>query len=80
MEGKTALKYFMAVQKYIRLSNGREYVFIPKNNISLAWIDNNDVNTVLSMTRGCNCNGGNTRTRIFFPVQPHDVPRWEGTV
>lgn len=74
---KTALKYFMSVQKYIRLPNGHEYVFVPRNNISLAWIDNEDVNAVLSMTRGCNCNGG-SRTKVFFPVQPHDVMRWEG--
>lgn len=71
MEGKTAVKYLRGGQKYIAVGDA-EYVFIPNHNISLAWIDNEYVQRVLNMKRGC-C-GGSKKVQ-FVLASETDVRR-----
>lgn len=75
--GEVALRAYQTVQKLIK-ANGHNYVFVPKHNISLAWIKPEHVSTVLSITRNCNC-GGN-RNPYFRYADQHDVDIWNGTI
>jgi len=68
----TALKYLRGGQKLISVS-GTEYVFVPKHNISLAWIDDEYVQRVLDMKRNC-C--GNSKKIQFVLASETDVRRW----
>jgi hypothetical protein len=70
-KGKTALKYRMPVQKYIRVGD-REYVFVPRANISLAWVEDQDVDFILRKKKSC-CGGSKP---IFFRANPSDIRRW----
>lgn len=73
--GDVAVKYFQPIQKLI-LAGNVEYVFVPKVNISMAWINPKHVDIILSMTRkDCNCSGG---TNIFRLANELDVRLWEG--
>lgn len=65
--GEVALKYLRGGQ---RLVNG--YVFIPKANISLAWVKPEDVQVMYNIKRGC-C--GNKK-RVIFPANEQDVRIW----
>lgn len=76
LENKAALKYYQPIQKYIRMGDGTEYVFVPKVNISMAWVDQKHVNTIMSMKRtDCNCSSGNP---IFRIANEQDVRIWSG--
>jgi len=52
-----------------------EYVFVPKNGVSLAFVFNEDIDRVLKIPGGC-C--GNVRA-AFRLANPGDVALWEGT-
>jgi len=73
MENQTALKYYQSIQKYIRLGDGSEYVFVPRANISLAWVSNEHVDQILNIKKGC-CGGKKKST--FFYANESDIRRW----
>ena len=65
--GEVALKYLRGGQRLVG-----EYVFIPRANISLAWVKEQDINKLFAVRRGC-C--GNTK-RVIFPANEQDVRIW----
>ena len=43
------------------------YYFVPKNNVCMAWVNNEHVEKLLSiMDKGCNCNGGMTKPKFMI--------------
>jgi hypothetical protein len=64
---KVALRYLQPIQKYIRLGNKHEYVFTPRFSVSLAWVDEEDVNAILNSPKPSGqCCGGAGRTNGFI--------------
>jgi hypothetical protein len=55
---------------------GRVYHFVPKNTVSLCWVDEADVQAVHNITKIC-C-GGNVK-RIFLLASEAQAQIWEGT-
>ena len=49
------------------------YVFVPRANISLAWVKEADVPKLFAIKRGC-C--GN-RKRVIFPANEADLRHWK---
>ena len=57
-----AIKRLRQTPKVVTLGNGKKYAFVVQRNISLSWVDEKDVNTVLAIKRHC-C--GNNRAIEF---------------
>jgi len=72
-EGKVAMRHIRQNQKYIRMGDGTEYVFIMQANISMSWVFERHVNPILRMQRSC-C-GGRTKP-AFMLASETDVRRW----
>ena len=53
--GQVALKHYNSNPCTIRLNNGHEYSFVPKINVSMAWVDENDVPSLLSVQANICC-------------------------
>ena len=72
----TALKYYQPAQVLVKAtSTGKEYVFVPIANISLAYVDSEDVPNLLGRKAGCNC-GGSRRQQAFYLANESDIRRW----
>ena len=71
MDGHTAVKFPRGGYKQVTVS-GYTYVFVPQHNITLAWIKDKDVQSVLSVKRGC-CGG---KKQQFFLATETDIRRW----
>jgi hypothetical protein len=74
-EGKVALKYMTTNQKLVTAPSGNQYVFVPKHNISMAWVEKKDAGPLVGMKKGCKC-GSNSKKQVIFYAQDHDVRRW----
>jgi len=70
--GEVAVKYYQTIPKKIHIA-GTTYVFSVRNNISLCWIQEEHVSTVLSMTKTC-C-GGSKKSGIFRIATETDLRR-----
>lgn len=70
--GQVALKHYQTVPHTLKVGD-YEYAFVVRANICLCWIDDEDVNTVLALTKTC-C-GGNKNT-IYRYANESDVRRW----
>lgn len=71
-----ALKYYQPAQILVQgTPTGKEYVFVPRANISMAFIDPDDVANLLGRRAGCNC-GGSKRTPAFDYANESDIRRW----
>lgn len=67
--GQIAIK----VQRHAHPRQVDQYIFVPRANISLAWIEPEDVPMVLTIKRkGC-CNKSQ---KEFQPANESDVRRW----
>lgn len=73
--GEVALKYHNQAQVLSPpdTPSGKRYVFVVKANISMAWVDAQDVDHLLKITKQC-C--GNNRKQQFFLANENDVRRW----
>jgi len=72
-----ALKYYQPMQVLVKATpSGKEYVFVPRANIAMAYIDPDDVNHLLGRKAGCNC-GGSRRQPAFSYANEDDQRRWE---
>ena len=70
------LKYYQPAQVLVKNTpSGSEYVFVVAANISLAYVDAKDVDSLLERKAGCNC-GGRKRQQAFFMANEDDVRRW----
>lgn len=72
-----ALKYYQPAQVLVQgTPTGKEYVFVPKANISLCPdVDPADVGNLLGRKAGCNC-GGSRRQPAFYEANESDIRRW----
>lgn len=73
--GKVALKYFQAIPQSVRMSSKKEYHFDTRRNISMAWVDVEDVEFILGIVKVC-C-GGN-RNHPYKYANESDVRIWSG--
>lgn len=73
--GEVAIRHYQPIQKLITVGN-TSYVFIPKFNISIAWIKPEHVDTVLRMRKSC-C--GNRKHKMFTITDQTHVDRWSVT-
>jgi hypothetical protein len=72
-----ALKYYQPMQVLVKATlSGKEYVFVPKANISLAYVDPDDIDNLLGRKAGCNC-GGSKRQQAFSYANESDIRRWK---
>lgn len=70
--GNVAIRRIPARDKLISV-NGTEYLFRIQNNISLCWVKEADVSTVLAIKQGC-CGGA--KRQVFYPADQTHVNRW----
>lgn len=75
-KNQVALFYIQPVQKLVSLGNGHQYVFTVRRNISLAWVDPQDVPAMFEIKTGC-C--GHTINPAFRYASDSDVRIWSGT-
>ena len=72
-----ALKYYQTGQVLVQNTpSGKEYVFVVRANISLAYIDAPDVDDLLSRKKVCGGCGGRV-SQLFFRANEDDIRRWE---
>jgi hypothetical protein len=65
--GKVAVRYLTPVQKYVKLGNKHEYIFIPRFSVSLAWVDEDDATTLITtqpLKKAC-CGGARASSFIL---------------
>lgn len=74
-EGQVALKYMSMQQKLVTAPSGNQYVFIPKNHISLAWVEESDVDPLLASKHDCKCGSGKKKNVILM-ASDTDVRRY----
>ena len=75
--GEVALKMHPARQYYFgesRTATGREYVFVVRANISLAWVAADDEERILNTAVGSCCGG--KKKYPFRLANESDVRRW----
>lgn len=70
--GQVAVKYFQPMAQTLKIRS-KTYVFQVKKNLSIAWIDAEDVEEVINVTKVC-C-GGN-RNKVFRLEHELHVKRW----
>jgi hypothetical protein len=70
--GQVAVKYFQPLDQILEI-RGKTYFFKVRKSISIAWIDAEDVDAVLNVTKEC-C-GGN-RQKVFRLEHETHVKRW----
>lgn len=65
--GQVAMRYLQPIQKYVQLGNSHEYVFISNFSVSLAWVDEADVDMILNLPKPSgSCCGGQARSNGFM--------------
>lgn len=73
--GQIAIKRLKNIPRLVQVSGGGDYMFVSRNNITLAWVDPADVPKILGLRDGC-C-GGKKKPAFTYALE-HDVPRWTG--
>ena len=58
-QGQVAIKYYQAIPHVLR-AGGKEYAFVVRAKLCMAWIDAQNVDTVLQVKKKC-C-GNNSKT------------------
>ena len=71
-DGQVAMRYMKQANSYVRCGQN-EYVFVCKANISMAYVNQEDVECMLGIMVGC-C-GGRKKKAIFFSDEDHHR-RW----
>jgi len=72
-DGWIALKHRQPTQVLTKKTpSGHDYVFVPKANISMAWVRPDDVDNLLARKSGC-C--GNKKKSYTY-ANEDDVRRW----
>jgi len=73
--GQIALKRLRQSPKLVTIPGNKQYYFAVQYNISLAWVDPEDVNKVLAVKHSC-C-GGNPQPQFVYASE-RDVRMWTG--
>ena len=75
-EGKVALRMLQSTPKYIMMGDKTEYLWTVSRNISMAWVNQEHVDTLLKTVRNdCNCAKG---ARMFILGDQTHIARWLG--
>ena len=75
--GQVALKYYQPAKVLAQQTpTGAGYVFTPRANISLSWVEPGDVDNLLQRRAGCKCGGGRKK-QAFSYANEDDVRRWQ---
>jgi len=75
--GKVAMRYLTPIQKYVMLGNKHEYIFAPRYSVSLAWVDEADVNMILNVPKSsCQGCGGSARSNGFILANQASINCW----
>ena len=69
--GQIAVKRLRQNQKLVKINKEKFYVFAPKHNVCLAWVDPEDLDFILSLEGGC-CGG---KKKEFWLATSTDVRR-----
>lgn len=70
--GQIAVRYYQTIPKRVTV-NKHEYAFSVQHNVSLAWVDENDVTALLNTVGGC-C--GNPQKGVFKLCSRTNVNLW----
>ena len=73
-KGQVALCHYQPVS-IVADVGAKKYNFEYRNHVVLAWVEQDDVSTVLSVMRACSCNGG-TRSPRFLYANQAQVNLW----
>lgn len=73
--GQVAISYYQTIPQNIQVS-GKQYSFSVRNNICMAWIEPEHVDTVLAIKRQC-CPGSSPKNVYRLEHLAH-VRRWMG--
>jgi hypothetical protein len=73
--GQTAMVYRQPIPNRIKVGD-KIYDFVIKRGIALAWVDEEDIGQIMSVTKSC-C-GGNKRAAYAFASQGQ-INVWSGT-
>ena len=72
-EGKVALKHYNSNPCTVRLANEHTYSFVPKVCVSMAWVDEEDVPSLLAVHANICCG---LKAQKFFLANALDVCLW----
>lgn len=74
-QGQVALKYYQPQQRVLAqgLPSGKDTVFVGRANITMAWVEQEDVDHLLARYKKC-C-GGNKK-KSYFEANENDVRQW----
>ena len=72
-EGQVAIRRIPPRDQYVRLGNDHEYVFKVNHDISISWVNEEDVPAVLAITVGC-CGG--RKKNVFIYADDVHLNRW----
>ena len=73
MDGFTAVKHYNSNPTSARVM-GMDYYFTPRANISMAWVQNDHVDAMLSIKKSTCC--GNKKHPKFRIANEDDIRRW----
>lgn len=73
--GQIAVKHIQPRRAHIEIAGQLKYVTTIKANISMTWVNPEDLADVLSKLGGCNC-GGQKKQKQFLLANEDDVRRW----
>jgi hypothetical protein len=68
-----AIKRKRLGRKLVTLGNGHQYVFSTKVNLNIAWVESEDVNTILAIKESC-C-GGSPKLGYVLPTDS-EMYKW----
>ena len=74
-DGKVAMRYVQQKPAYVAC-NGNEYVFTVNRNISMTWVDEEDVACMLAVKDGCNCANGTKKKNMIIYGDDLHIERW----
>lgn len=74
-ESQTALKYYQPAARILiqDTPSHTPYVFVCRANITMAWVDNQDVEHILSRYKVC-CGG--QKKKMFYRANENDIRQW----
>lgn len=76
--GQVALRIWPYDSKLVQETpSGNDYLFAWRANITMAFVDPQDVDNLLNRWCGCNCGDGKPKRKCFGYASEDEVRRWE---
>lgn len=73
-DGKTAISRIIGLDDVVKKGE-KTYKFVAKNGVSIAWVDDADVVSILAITKTCGCAGGSKK--VYTWANSAQVAYWE---